>query len=132
MDLERQAGLEPACDGIRSTVPHPSRPLAPCWWSRWDSKLYPSLTPRKLLKTRCHYCQRCRIYREPLHPIAPALGAGSESRRQCTGAAAAEQFYDYDIRRWHEIVLAFTFAASRPMITCASPSDANSFLIAVA
>lgn len=26
--LERQAGLEPACDGIRSAVPHPSRPLA--------------------------------------------------------------------------------------------------------
>ena len=28
MDLERQAGLEPAYDGIRSAVPHPSRPLA--------------------------------------------------------------------------------------------------------
>ena len=26
--LERQAGLEPACDGIRSAVPDPSRPLA--------------------------------------------------------------------------------------------------------
>jgi hypothetical protein len=55
------------------------------------SKLYCSLMPRKLLKTRRHYCQLRQICREPLHPIAPG-GAGSESRRQRTATTAAGEF----------------------------------------